>query len=83
LLGRVALGGAAAALVSSASQAAALLPLSQKVGEVGGSLWERSSAVRSTIQAVRWDSGCEVVCDPAVTMGSGGHRPIVLRLEFR
>ncbi len=52
LLRHVALGGAAAALVSSVSQKARLLPLSQRVGEVGGSLWERSSAVRSTIQAV-------------------------------
>ena len=53
LLRQVALGGAAARIVSSMSQTAALLPLSQKVGAVGGSVWERSSAVRSTLKAVR------------------------------
>jgi hypothetical protein len=52
LLRQVALGGAAARLVGSVAQTAALLPLSQKVGEVGGTLWERSSGVRSTLKAV-------------------------------
>ena len=51
LLRPVVLGGAAARLVSSVSHTAALLPLSQTVGAVG-SLWERSSAVRSTLKAV-------------------------------
>ena len=46
LLGKVSIGGAAA-LMSSVTQKASLLPISQKVGEVGGSLWERSSLVRS------------------------------------